>query len=42
MAYSDIVLGVDIGGSHITSALIDVKLGQLIEGSLFRSKVDSN
>ncbi|RYF89238.1 MAG: ROK family protein, partial [Chitinophagaceae bacterium] len=41
MKTQNIVLGVDIGGSHITSALIDISSGQLIETSLFRSKVDS-
>jgi glucokinase len=41
MKTEDIVLGVDIGGSHITSCLIDISSGQLIESSLFRSKVDS-
>lgn len=41
MKTENIVLGVDIGGSHITSALIDISSGKLIESSLFRSKVNS-
>ncbi|MFC4211078.1 ROK family protein [Pedobacter lithocola] len=36
-----IVLGVDIGGSHITSALVNVNNGTLVEGSHYRAKVDS-
>ncbi|RZK69248.1 MAG: ROK family protein [Pedobacter sp.] len=34
-------LGVDIGGSHITSALVDVSNGTILEGSWQRAKVDS-
>jgi len=41
MIAEDIVLGVDIGGSHITAALINIKSGQIVEGSLSRTKVDS-
>lgn len=36
-----IILGVDIGGSHITSALVNVLDGSILEGSWQRSKVDS-
>ena len=38
---SDIILGVDIGGSHITSALIDQKGKNTINDSFFRSFVNS-
>ncbi|MCX2574161.1 ROK family protein [Pedobacter sandarakinus] len=37
----DVVLGVDIGGSHITAALINIKNGCIIDGSLQRSKVNA-
>ncbi|WP_158542177.1 ROK family protein [Pedobacter chinensis] len=37
----NIILGVDIGGSHITSALVDVTSGQIIEGSWKRERIDS-
>lgn len=36
-----VVLGVDIGGSHITAALVNLENGALIEGSIKRSAVDS-
>lgn len=39
--YEHIILGVDIGGSHITAALVDVKYGILVPGSTNRAKVDS-
>ncbi|TKC07982.1 ROK family protein [Pedobacter polaris] len=35
------VLGVDIGGSHITAALVDLETGTLIQDSIKRSAVDS-
>lgn len=35
------VLGVDIGGSHITAALVDLKKGELIESSINRSELNS-
>ncbi|MEE1945303.1 ROK family protein [Pedobacter sp. KR3-3] len=35
------VLGVDIGGSHITAALVDLKTGTLIEKSIKRNAVNS-
>lgn len=36
-----IVLGVDIGGSHITAALVDVNSRTLIDGSIHRRLIDS-
>ena len=36
------VLGIDIGGSHITAALIDMETRTLIAGSFQRRAVDSN
>ena len=38
----NIVLGVDIGGSHITAALVDVRDGTILAESMSREKVDSN
>ncbi|WP_199141157.1 ROK family protein [Pedobacter sp. ASV12] len=35
------VLGVDIGGSHITAALVDLKKGTLIEESIKRNAVNA-
>jgi glucokinase len=35
-----ILLGADIGGSHITVAIIDAKKGQIVEDSIVRSHVD--
>ncbi|MBC8770530.1 ROK family protein [Arenibacter sp. BSSL-BM3] len=35
------VIGVDIGGSHITSSIVDLNLLNLIEGSTFSVKVDN-
>lgn len=37
-----IVLGVDIGGSHITAKLVDLESGVTIEGSEIRRLVNSN
>lgn len=37
-----IVLGVDIGGSHITAALVDLPTGTLIQGSRQRKHVNSD
>ncbi len=37
---SNIVLGADIGGSHITASLIDVSERKIIEGTLVRKDVD--
>ncbi|MCF3108115.1 ROK family protein [Niabella sp. CC-SYL272] len=34
-------LGADIGGSHITAALVDVKTERILAGSCIRAKVDS-
>lgn len=36
------ILGVDIGGSHITAALIDAGSGQLVEETLSRNRIDNN
>jgi glucokinase len=36
-----IVLGVDIGGSHITTALIDQRTGALLPGSWHRERINS-
>jgi glucokinase len=38
----NIVLGVDVGGSHITAGLIDIKEKVLIRESLIRKSVNSN
>ena len=38
---NNIVLGVDIGGSHITAALVDVSSGTILKGSVNREKIDS-
>lgn len=38
---SSIVLGVDIGGSHITAALVDINNKNLIENSLRRERINS-
>jgi len=35
------VIGVDIGGSHITSSIVDLDLLKLVEGSTFSVKVDN-
>lgn len=37
-----VALGVDIGGSHITAAMIDLETRTLIKGSIKRSAIDSN
>lgn len=37
----NIILGVDIGGSHITAALVDVRDGKILTESMSREKVDS-
>lgn len=37
-----IALGVDIGGSHITSALVDVHTKSIVDGSYQRKHVDAN
>lgn len=36
-----LLLGIDVGGSHISSALVDLDKGSIIEGSICRMKVDS-
>ena len=38
----NIVLGVDIGGSHITAALVNISNGTIVEGSMQRQKIDSS
>ncbi|MEO6549915.1 MAG: ROK family protein [Ferruginibacter sp.] len=38
----DAVLGVDIGGSHITAAVFDVGSGSIIEETLTRNRVDNS
>lgn len=38
----DVVLGIDIGGSHITTALMNVKENVELDHSRFRSRVRSN
>src|SRR5690348_12149288 len=38
---NNIVVGVDIGGSHITAALIDLQAHNIIQQSLVRCHVDS-
>ena len=38
---SDIVIGVDVGGSHITSAGINLNNFQIISNSTFSNKIDS-
>jgi glucokinase len=37
----NIVIGVDVGGSHITSAAVDLNNLQIIDGSLFSNKVNN-
>lgn len=41
MEYQSIILGVDIGGSHITAALVDLDNHRVIETSWRRSKIQS-
>lgn len=36
------VLGIDIGGTHITAALVDLEIGALSAGSIKRKDVDSS
>jgi len=36
----NIVLGVDIGGSHTTAALVNISEGTIVEGSAEREKID--
>jgi glucokinase len=42
MTTTDFVLAADIGGSHITAALVDITSRQLILPSLVRNPVDAN
>lgn len=39
---NDIVLGIDIGGTHITVALVDLETRSIIEGSVQRRAVNCN
>ncbi len=39
--YNSLIAGVDIGGSHITVALIDPVKREILEGSVQRSRIDS-
>ena len=39
---NDIVLGIDIGGTHITAALVDLETRSIVEGSVQRRAVNSN
>jgi glucokinase len=41
-AIEHVVLGVDVGGSHVTAGLIDIKERTLIRASLVRKSVNSN
>ncbi len=38
---SSLVIGVDIGGSHISAAVIDCKMKSIVPGSLVRQKVNA-
>ncbi|MEO1010672.1 MAG: ROK family protein [Bacteroidota bacterium] len=39
--HNDIAIGVDVGGSHIVSALVDLKELRILPGTLYEVKVDS-
>lgn len=39
---SSVVLGVDIGGSHITAGLVDMHCRQVLQASIVRNPVDSH
>jgi len=36
------ILGIDIGGSHITAALVNIETGELLNETIQRNRVDSN
>lgn len=38
---TDLIAGVDIGGTHITAALVDTLSGTIVPGSMFRKSVQS-
>lgn len=38
----NMVLGVDIGGSHISAALVDIRSCEILEGSFVRNRVNSD
>lgn len=39
---NNIILGVDIGGSHISSALVDIKSGKILDSTSFRKKINAH
>lgn len=41
MNNAHIAIGIDIGGSHISSGAVDLKINQLIPGTCFEAKVDN-
>lgn len=38
----EIVVGIDVGGSHITAALLDAGSGQIVDETISRSRIDNN
>lgn len=42
MKRDDVIVGADIGGSHITAGLVDMKLMKVIKPSVVRMKLNSN
>src|SRR6188768_2364118 len=42
MKSDSLAIGADIGGTHITSAIVDLDKKSIIPGSLTREKVDSH
>ncbi len=42
MKLKPVALGVDIGGSHITTGIVDIEGKKLVEGSIKREFIDSN
>jgi glucokinase len=39
-AMDNLVIGVDIGGTHITACMVDTDTGQIIEGTCVRGEID--
>ncbi len=37
---NDFVAGVDIGGTHITSGIVNTRTGELLKNSLHRASID--
>ncbi len=37
----NIVIGVDIGGSHVASAAVDLDTLEILEGTTFSNKIDN-